>query len=91
MTAVPDNSPTGGRPGGAGPAARRARQATVADFDIAARTGLVRFDERTVLTFDAAVFDASPFRLLRPGQRVRVVVDDADTITELDLPSTAAG
>ncbi|MEV7012749.1 hypothetical protein [Streptosporangium sp. NPDC051022] len=50
-------------------------QATVRIFDTATRSGSVYSDDGTEIPFDAAAFDAGPLRLLRPGQRVNVVVD----------------
>lgn len=50
-------------------------------FDPQARTGEVFLDDGSVRRFDAAAFDASGLRLLRLGQRVRLVTDDQDTIT----------
>ena len=44
-------------------------QATVREFDPAARSGTVFRDDGTVAAFGAAAFDASGLRLLRPGQR----------------------
>jgi hypothetical protein len=49
-------------------------QATVRVFDQASRSGSVFLDDGTEMSFDTAAFDAGPLRLLRPGQRVNLVV-----------------
>jgi 2-phospho-L-lactate guanylyltransferase len=59
-------------------------QGTVASFDPDVRSGTVLLDDGTELIFPAAAFDASGLRLLRQGQRVRLVRQD-DEITELAL------
>ncbi|MFG3440159.1 hypothetical protein ACGF0J_23155 [Nonomuraea sp. NPDC047897] len=48
-------------------------QATVRSFDETTRSGTVFLDDGTVLSFGAPAFDAGPLRLLRQGQRVRLV------------------
>lgn len=53
----------------------RRMQGTVAHFDPATRAGEVLLDDGSRLAFDAAAFDASGLRLLRPGQRVRLDLD----------------
>jgi hypothetical protein len=55
-------------------------QATVRTFDVATRAGDVLLDDGSVRTFDAAAFDPSGLRLLRIGQRVRLVVDSAGRV-----------
>lgn len=50
-------------------------QATVRVFDPATRSGAVLLDDGTELPFDAPAFDAGGLRLLRFGQRVRIVVE----------------
>lgn len=56
-------------------------QATVRTFDPATRSGSVLLDDGTELPFDQPAFDAGGLRLLRFGQRVRILVDGegADT------------
>lgn len=51
-------------------------QATSYTYDPETRTGSVLLDDGTPLPFDAAAFDAGGLRLLRPGQRVRIEVED---------------
>lgn len=50
-------------------------QATVRNFDAATRSGSVFLDDGTEIPFGAAAFDAGPLRLLRPGQRVNIVIN----------------
>ncbi|TJZ46183.1 hypothetical protein FCH28_27170 [Streptomyces piniterrae] len=50
-------------------------QATAYTYDSETRTGSVLLDDGTPLPFDAAAFDAGGLRLLRPGQRVRIEVE----------------
>ncbi len=64
----------------------RARQATVGSFDPATHSGTLLLDDGTPLTFDASAFDASGFRLLHSGQRVRVeLADGSDRVLGLQL------
>ncbi|MET9296958.1 hypothetical protein [Streptomyces sp. NPDC003077] len=51
-------------------------QATAYTYDAHTRTGSVLLDDGTPLPFDTAAFDAGGLRLLRPGQRVRIEVED---------------
>ena len=60
-------------------------QATVRTFSPQTRSGTVLLDDGSGLEFDAPAFDAGGFRLLRPGQRVRVSVEDA-RVTRVALP-----
>lgn len=62
---------TGGYPG--------RMQATVHRFDPATRSGSLVTDDGELLPFDAAAFDDSPLRLLRPGQRLTVTVSGTGT------------
>jgi 2-phospho-L-lactate guanylyltransferase len=48
-------------------------QATVSSFDPDSGAGTVLLDDGVELGFDPAAFARSGLRLLRPGQRVRVV------------------
>ena len=50
-------------------------QATVHRFDPDSRSGSVVTDAGVLLPFDGEVFDASPLRLLRLGQRLTVAVE----------------
>lgn len=65
-------------------------QATVKEFDADSRRGTVLLDDGTELGFDAAAFDASGLRLVRPGQRVRVRMAGgrltAVTLATFELP-----
>jgi len=49
-------------------------QATVRSFDPATRSGTVLLDDGVELPYDGPAFDAARIRLLRIGQRVRIVV-----------------
>jgi 2-phospho-L-lactate/phosphoenolpyruvate guanylyltransferase len=60
-------------------------QATVRRFDSATRGGDVLLDDGSVKTFEAAAFDPSGLRLLRIGQRVRLVVDAAGAVAFITL------
>ncbi|MBU7596174.1 hypothetical protein JGS22_000610 [Streptomyces sp. P38-E01] len=53
-------------------------QATAYTFDAHTRSGSVLLDDGTPVSFDAAAFDAGGLLLLRPGQRVRIEVEDDD-------------
>lgn len=65
-------------------------QGTVRSYDPASRAGDVLLDDGTVLAFDAAAFDPSGLRLLRLGQRVRLVLDDGGAVTFVTLATFAA-
>ena len=52
-------------------------QATAYTYDPDTRTGQVLLDDGTPVPFDAPAFDRGGLRLLRPGQRVRIEVEDA--------------
>ena len=58
-------------------------QATVASFDADSESGTVLLDDGLRLSFDAAIFAGSGARMLRPGQRVFVEVDDDGAIPAL--------
>ena len=49
-------------------------QATVRTFDAVTRSGSVLLDDGVELPYDDRAFDAGGLRLLRVGQRVRVIV-----------------
>ncbi|MHB9758603.1 hypothetical protein ACYBSK_29830 [Streptomyces sp. BYX5S] len=51
-------------------------QATAYTYDSQTRSGSVLLDDGTPVPFDAAAFDAGGLRLLRPGQRVRIEVQE---------------
>ena len=61
--------------------------ATVRHHDVDARTGSVLLDDGTLLPYSAAAFDAGGLRLLRSGQRVRLRLDEAFSVTAITLPS----
>ena len=65
-------------------------QASVHRFDPLTGEGSVLLDDGRELTFDAAVFDASGLRHLRPGQRVSVEVG-GDRLTRLWIVGIGAG
>jgi hypothetical protein len=57
-------------------------QATVREFSEETRSGSVVLDDGSVLPLSAQAFSASRLRMLRPGQRVRLVTEgDGDTRT----------
>jgi 2-phospho-L-lactate/phosphoenolpyruvate guanylyltransferase len=58
-------------------------QATVASFDADSESGTVLLDDGLRLSFDAAIFAGSGARMLRPGQRVFVEVDEDSAIPVL--------
>lgn len=64
-------------------------QGTVASFDPQQRSGTVLLDDGTPAGFGAAAFDASRFRLLRPGQRVTIHHDDSGQVIRVTLPGLA--
>ncbi|MCX4829570.1 hypothetical protein OG785_10970 [Streptomyces sp. NBC_00006] len=53
-------------------------QATAYTYDSETRAGSVLLDDGTPVPFDAAAFDAGGLRLLRPGQRVRIEMQDTE-------------
>lgn len=53
-------------------------------FDSATRSGTVFLDDGTVVPFPTPAFDAGPLLLLRPGQRVNLVMRD-DVVTYITL------
>lgn len=55
-------------------------QATVASFDADSGSGTVVLDDGLRLRFSAAVFARSGARMLRPGQRVFLEVDQSGTV-----------
>jgi hypothetical protein len=60
-------------------------QGTVRSYDADNRSGSVFLDDGTVLEFGAAALAGSPLRLLRPGQRVRLGVDEAGAVVAVTL------
>jgi 2-phospho-L-lactate/phosphoenolpyruvate guanylyltransferase len=64
-------------------------QATVRSFDPVTRGGDVLLDDGTVLAFEASAFDPSGLRLLRLGQRVRLHLDAAGTVTFITIVTFA--
>lgn len=59
-------------------------QATVARFDPDSREGTVVLDDGHEIPFPGHVFDASALRLLRPGQRLTISVQDG-AVTALGI------
>lgn len=59
-------------------------QATIFTFDEATHDGSVVLDTGRRIAFDRAAFAESGLRLLRPGQRVRIVMD-GDRLTALTI------
>jgi 2-phospho-L-lactate guanylyltransferase len=60
-------------------------QGTVATFDPDRRDATVLLDDGTEVAVPPAAFDASGLRLLRFGQRIRIIMDETDTITAITL------
>ena len=61
--------------------------ATAREHDERTRSGTVLLDDGSLLTYDAAAFDAGGLRLLRSGQRIRLRRDDTGRITAVTLPT----
>jgi 2-phospho-L-lactate guanylyltransferase len=55
-------------------------QATAYTYDPETRSGQVLLDDGTPMPFDASAFDKGGFRLLRPGQRVRIEVEGVEGV-----------
>ncbi len=64
-------------------------QGTVWEFDSERRDGRVVLDDGHTVSFSSAVFAASGLRLLRPGQRVRFELDDAQDVRSLTILTLA--
>ena len=64
-------------------------QATVHRFDPATHAGAVVTDDGVLVPFSGETFDASPLRLLRPGQRLTVTVSGSGT--QLQVSGLALG
>ena len=63
-------------------------QGTVREFSEETRSGSVVLDDGTVLPLSAQTFSGSRLRMLRAGQRVRLVTEgegDARTISTVEL------
>jgi hypothetical protein len=60
-------------------------QGTVRSYEADTRCGSVFLDDGTVLEFGAAALAGSPLRLLRPGQRVRLGLDEAGAVVAVTL------
>jgi hypothetical protein len=60
-------------------------QATVRAYDAETQSGSVFLDDGTALSFGAAAMAGSGLRLLRPGQRVRIVRAEEDAISAITL------
>ena len=62
-----------------------AMQATVASWDPETGSGEALLDDGTPLSFPGEAFRASGLRLLRLGQRLRLVYGDDGTVVRLGL------
>jgi 2-phospho-L-lactate guanylyltransferase len=60
-------------------------QATVATFDPEDRSGTVRCDDGTELTYAASALARDGLRMLRSGQRVFVLLSPAGDVQTLSL------
>lgn len=60
-------------------------QATAYTYDPRTRSGQVLLDDGTPLPFDADAFDAGGLRLLRPGQRVRIEIENKSESRRITL------
>jgi hypothetical protein len=63
-------------------------QGTVRDFSEETRSGSVVLDDGTVLPLTAQAFSSSGLRMLRMGQRVRLVTDgegEARRVQQIEL------
>jgi hypothetical protein len=58
-------------------------QATVSAFDPETRSGSVLLDDGVELSFSGAAMAHNRLRFLRPGQRVRLAVHEADGVTKV--------
>jgi 2-phospho-L-lactate/phosphoenolpyruvate guanylyltransferase len=63
-------------------------QATVASYDGRTRNGTVVTDDGVRYPFSSTALADSRLRLLRPGQRVRAVLEDGE-ITEIQIVTLA--
>jgi cold shock CspA family protein len=59
-------------------------QATVSAYDPDSRSGRVLLDDGVEMPFPGSALDGSGLRLLRPGQRVRIAVEDG-AVTALQV------
>lgn len=59
-------------------------QGTVSAFDDDTRVGRVLLDDGVELPFDATALEGSRLRMLRPGQRVRLLTSGADSSLRVD-------
>ncbi len=60
-------------------------QATVFTYDEESRSGSVALDDGSQKLFSAAAFGVGGLRLLRPGQRVRLSVDESGEVQALTI------
>ncbi len=72
-----------------GSTSRSTIQGTVASFDEPSGSGTVLLDDGSELPFPADAFELSGLRLLRQGQRLRLVRDESGAVTELSLITMA--
>ncbi len=75
--------------GDTGDERRRQSQGTVWAFAAESGAGKVVLDDGTAVDFSASVFCASGLRLLRRGQRVRMTLDENDSVTSLTILTLA--
>lgn len=68
---------------------RRQSQGTVWAFAAERDDGTVVLDDGRAVAFSAEVFRASGLRLLRRGQRVRMTLDENDSVTSLTILTLA--
>lgn len=59
-------------------------QGTVARYDDESRSGAVFLDDGVELAFDASALEGTGLRLLRPGQRVRLVLSQTQDGTRVE-------
>jgi len=64
-------------------------QGTVATFDPDSRSGTLLLDNGAELVFEAAAFDGSGLRRLRPGQRVDIDSDSSGAVQRVRIPGIA--
>jgi 2-phospho-L-lactate guanylyltransferase len=60
-------------------------QATVLTFDVTTEAGTVVMDDGSVRPFSTAAFALGGLRLLRPGQRVRLDLDESGGVRALTI------
>ncbi|HHU11296.1 MAG TPA: cold-shock protein [Intrasporangiaceae bacterium] len=66
-------------------------QGSVHTFDPETGAGSVLLDDGIEVAFSAAAFEAGGLRLLRPGQRLSLDIDESGTITRVFIRGIGAG